>query len=133
MADESPFSSHEPSWSNFDREGREREPVPTSPVSTPSSQFFDSNYSPSRKRSKSKKKGEANRAPRPPNAWILYRAQKNQEIVDRQREGEREGRGGARLQQSEVSRIISSMWQAEGKDTKERLAELARKHKDEVS
>lgn len=98
----------------------------------PHSDLFQSSYSPSTKKPK-KKKRDPDRAPRPPNAWILYRAQKNSELVEQQSEIESKGYGGARLQQSEVSRMISSMWQSESQETRDRFGELAKRLKAEVS
>lgn len=94
--------------------------------------IFDSSYAPSTKKSK-KKPRDPDRAARPPNSWILYRAQKSKEISDQQKQREKDGTAGDRLRQTDVSRIISLAWQTESEEVKEKFAEMARKHKAEVS
>ncbi|KAH9894946.1 hypothetical protein C8Q73DRAFT_790143 [Cubamyces lactineus] len=64
----------------------------------------------------------AQRPPRPPNAWLIYRAEKVKELLRTMPEG-------VMLVQSEASRLISPMWASEPREVRaefERRAEAAK-------
>lgn len=64
-------------------------------------------------------------APRPPNAWILYRSDKLKSLPPVQ--------PGVRRAQAEVSRMLSDMWKEEGEETRSYYERLADEKKAEHS
>ncbi|KDN50408.1 hypothetical protein K437DRAFT_66818 [Tilletiaria anomala UBC 951] len=71
---------------------------------------------------------ESDRAPRPPNSWILYRSAKSQEI---KRDMEESGAWASsppvssRQRQAEISRTVSMMWKNEAKEVKDMYSAMA--------
>ncbi|KAJ8463303.1 hypothetical protein ONZ45_g17629 [Pleurotus djamor] len=77
------------------------------------------------KRGKGKGKSpQPEHVPRPPNAWILYRADKLMQL-------KQSANYGDALQQSHASKIIGQMWKQEPQDVRDYYDRLARQKKEE--
>ncbi|KAI9068370.1 putative HMG box protein, partial [Trametes sanguinea] len=66
--------------------------------------------------------------PRPPNAWMLYRADKSKELTESQPEG-------VVILQSQISKILGQRWTQESKDVRdvyERKAKEAKREHDRM-
>lgn len=68
------------------------------------------------------------RTPRPPNAWILYRSFKSQELKDQQ-ELEFGPQRSKPRSQAEVSRIVSAMWKSERPEVRQQFELIAKERK----
>ncbi len=72
------------------------------------------------------------RPPRPPNAWILYRAAKSAHIrAEIEEAADPQQRVSSRQRQSEVSKQLSQMWKAESKEVKDHYGALAEEKRSE--
>lgn len=79
------------------------------------------------------------RVPRPPNAWILYRSEKSQEIKDwraqlQESRGENlngKGTKTSRQRQADMSREIAQMWKCESPQVKEHYVRLSEQMRQE--
>lgn len=68
-------------------------------------------------------------APRPPNAWILYRSDKSQELKRRKASSPELVAMSSRQRQAEMSREISVLWKHESKSVKDHYARRAEKER----